>query len=148
MTKLLVLIVAISFVCTGIGWTQSEVSFGENSQQKVSYSYKPGDRRDPFQSVLERGQSIHKQEVVADDSQVIGGDWKILGIMTGLKSRKAVLQNIKGQQYMVSAGDVLANENLRILNITHTAVVLETLGEQRRGTHSITPQTIELTLKW
>ena len=124
-----------------------EIALVDDGSQTASYTYSPGDRRDPFQPRGQLMQVVKSQQNVHDASRGSNADWKILGIISGSTGMQAVLRHAKGQRYIVSLGDVLTPSNLRVVHLTNTTVSLESFAGQNNQTQHFIPQTIKLIFK-
>jgi len=147
MPLLLVLVVTINLAFISGHWAHAEGPFVSRAQGLPGYAYNPGNRREPFRSMLEPVQSIRSPEAIPDTLGMTKADWNILGIISSLNGNQAMLQNTKGQQYIVSVGDVLSDESVRVVRLTNTTVILEYFPAKRSRDTDFKPQTVELTFE-
>ncbi|MGB0910862.1 MAG: pilus assembly protein PilP [Nitrospirales bacterium] len=144
-----ILILLLSTHCWALenGQVKTEIAVVGDWPLSGSYTYSPGDRRDPFQPRVQEIQEVTSQENTPDALRFSRSDWKILGIISGSTGMKAVLRNVKGRRYTVSLGDVLSPNHLRVVRLTNTTVVLESFAGQSKQVQGFIPQTVELILK-
>ena len=124
--KILVLFFAFHQSGFCVDWVQAETGVGNSAEGTVGYTYVPGNRREPFRSMLV--ESEHKpisQGTKSDSLDAMGKMWNLLGVMSGLKGKQAMLQNAKGQKFVVSIGDMLSGKQFRVIQLTDTTVTLE-----------------------
>ena len=128
---ILVLLCAFHQSVFNVDWVHAETSVVYRAEGAVEYTYIPGDRREPFQSMLaESGHSLVSRATKRDTLDAIKETWNLLGIVSGLKGKQAMLRNAKGQKYVVSAGDMLSGNKIRIVQLTDTTVTLKYLAHK------------------
>lgn len=138
------LLVAMNLQPLGGGMLQAEVPLLEGVSQQTSSLYNPLDRRDPFQSLLGSAELMKVPKVESDTLEVTQSTWKVLGIISGSNGIQAVIQNARGQRYLVLPGDIIGAERMRVRRLTSSSVTLETFSAQSiQGQHSA-PHIIEL----
>ncbi len=81
------------------------------------YNYEPGNRRDPFVSLIGKGYKRTQEEVI-DLSNL-----KLVGIMKGPKGAVALFEAPDGRSYSVRQGDAVRNGYVK--NITDKEVIVE-----------------------
>ncbi len=112
---------------------RNQESHGELIRKTAPYTYSSEGRRDPFVPILKKVATqqhtvkSNKSFVKSDNSRTL----QILGILSGRKGMYALIQNAMGRRYVVSAGDILKSEKVRIKQLTTTMVVLEPIEEYR-----------------
>ena len=149
MSLMLVLLFAFHQEVFCVNWVHAEAPFVYSTRGQLGYTYIPGDRREPFKSMLvEPGPSVISKAVMSDTLHSIKASWNILGILSGLRGKKAMLQNTKGQRYMVSVGDMLGEEKIRVIHLTDTTVTLEYNSNEKTGPQYDKSKTVELTFVW
>ncbi len=143
--KLFIVFFACTLQPTGWGSVQAEMLLVQEEQQAASYLYMSGDRRDPFQSILGPAQSTPLETSKPVEVHLPSASWKILGIMSGAKGTQAVLRNASGHRYIVSPGDIVGAENVRVVQLTQSSVTLEAFTSEVSQHTRLAPQIIELT---
>ena len=144
LTLILMLIVVTIFQFLGREIVQAEVPLLEDVSPKTFFLYNPHGRRDPFLPLLETKEPMTVQSIESDRLDVTQLTWKILGIMSGANGTQAVIQNARGQRYIVSSGDIVGTEPMRVSRLTPSAVTLETVSTQSRRDQDSLPDSIEL----
>ena len=87
--------------------------------------YEAGARRDPFVP-LNRGRMKRAAHVDRPNGLEKGSDVpKVLGIVSGQKGYRAILQGVNGQRILVGTGSVLEHERARVIHISDNTVSLE-----------------------
>ncbi len=81
------------------------------------YNYEPGNRRDPFVSLVGKGYERKGEEVI-DLSNL-----KLVGIMKGPKGTVALFESPDGRSYSVRQGDAVRNGYVK--DITDKEVIVE-----------------------
>ena len=143
-TTIVGLLVAMNLQPLGEEIAQAEVSLQKSISQQTSSLYNPHGRRDPFLPLLETKEPMTVQSIESDRLDVTQLTWKILGIMSGANGTQAVIQNARGQRYIVSSGDIVGTEPMRVSRLTPSAVTLETVSTQSRRDQDSLPDSIEL----
>jgi type IV pilus assembly protein PilP len=72
------------------------------------------------------------------------GQFKILGIITGLAENRAMVQDPSGKSYVIKAGALIGSRNGRLLNIKPNA--LEISEQYREDSGRISTKVVRLTL--
>jgi len=101
------------------------------------YQYIPGDRRDPFQSLLDG----RYQTSTADGSLVDVGDIHLVGIMWGTSDKFALVEDSRGRGFVLRVGDPVVNGYIAGIGKDELQVVQNAFGESQ--TLSIRLQTKE-----
>ncbi len=133
----------------GAGWSQVEAqdSLIQDRSRSQAYKYVAEGRRDPFRSIIKPNIVPWVQEPAVHPPSLPKVHWSLLGIMSGVTGPHAMLQHTNGSRYFVSLGDILPDENIRVIGLTRTIVTLEWLeqngGRVQNGRDQ--PQTMELT---
>jgi len=119
----------------GVGWPQVEAEdlLLKDVSRSHGYGYNSNGRRDPFRTLEKPIKStlFTGSTVSTDTFPMI--HWSLLGIMSGVTGHHAMLQNSNGGRYLVSLGDILTDENVRVVRLTNTTVTLEMLIKNTEG---------------
>lgn len=97
------------------------------------YPYDAGNRRDPFTPMFPSSSQggIPKSQSV--QSQTLGYDFQLLGIMSGKHGYRALIQLGDGHGAIVGIGTRIGPDQGRVKKITDQAVVIE-ISSEREGT--------------
>ena len=140
-------------ICTLIGaWLfglcHAEASnFLKKGAAISEYHYTSSDRRDPFQSLENTGRPIIKESSVLPrkTADLLQARWTLLGIISGQNGEQVVIQSAEGKRYIVSNGDELFSENVRVVRVTRSSVILESTSPPRIMAHGTKVPSLELT---
>ena len=98
-----------------------------------SYFYERDNRRDPFESLL-----VPKQ--VAPDPVKPSGpqkdkvmDWKLIGILSGMREILAMVESPRGRRQIVSHGSSLGFSGWKVKKITEETLTLEKVEQRKDG---------------
>lgn len=149
----------VMWLCLGAGalmlsvsWDQVEAKdlFLKDVSRLHGYRYVSEGRRDPFRTIAEPARPTMLSESAISTPSLPGAQWSLLGIISGVTGQHAMLQNSHGIRYLVSLGDILPDEHIRVARLTNTTVTLETLGNKNTAEFPkgrVQPQFLELTFK-
>jgi len=102
--------------------------------QREQYIYSSGDRRDPFQSLLDgRFQS-------SDDALVDVGDIHLVGIMWGVADKFALVEDSRGRGYVLRVGDPVVNGYISGISRTELQVVQNAFGDSQTMSIQLKPK--------
>lgn len=126
------LCLVIGVLMLGIGWNQVEAKdFILNDVSPTrGYRYVSEGRRDPFRTIVQPSRSTILTESDRSTPSLPRRQWSLLGIISGVTGHHAMLQNVHGIRYLVSLGDILPDEQIRVARLTNTTVTLETLDNK------------------
>ncbi len=146
MNRILILFLSISPVMIDVDFSLAEVKSvsGKSAKRSFHYQYSSNDRRDPFRSIVEHVRPTVRNDSVKSTSESIDSQWKLLGIVSGSSGSRAVIQFGKEKRYVVSHGDVLRQENVRVVRLTSSTVTLEPLEKTNIGNKRSQSQSLEL----
>lgn len=101
---------------------------------REQYIYSSGDRRDPFQSLLDgRFQT-------ADDALVDVGDIHLVGIMWGVADKFALVEDSRGRGYVLRVGDPVVNGYISGISRTELQVVQNAFGDSQSISIQLKPK--------
>lgn len=98
-------------------------------KKHLSFHYEPQKRRDPFQPLVFPRQKTMKSDSAAERAIDQRKEVRLLGIMSGIKGYRAMVQNSEGKRYIVGPGSVIPPEGLKVKQISETDLEFEYLDE-------------------
>ena len=103
---------------------------------REQYIYTSGDRRDPFQSLLDgRFQSQN-----GDDALVDVGDIHLVGIMWGIADKFALVEDSRGRGFVLRVGDPVVNGYISGISRTELQVVQNAFGDSQTLSIQLKPK--------
>jgi len=102
---------------------------------REQYIYSSGDRRDPFQSLLDgRFQSS------TDGELVDVGDIHLVGIMWGIADKFALVEDSRGRGFVLRVGDPVLNGYISGISRTELQVVQNAFGDSQTMSIQLKPK--------
>lgn len=100
----------------------------ENHQEVVKYQYDPMGKKDPFKPLIREGEGI--SESILGDAPLTPlqkytlAELKLVAIITGSDNPKAMVEDSKGDGYIIGKGTLIGDRHGEVVDIKRNEVVI------------------------